>query len=173
MPPPTESRNPNNAPKENSAVGAPAVGFLTKAFASGLFSGYSPIASGTVGSAVGLAFYFIPGFEGTYVMIPLCAIVFFMGIRTAEAMERVYGQDPSEVTIDEVLGMWVSLLFLPKTLVIAVLAFLLFRILDIVKPYPAKRFDNTPGGFGVMMDDVISGIYANLLLQLAVALKIF
>jgi phosphatidylglycerophosphatase A len=168
---PTESPNPNNVTPEPARTERPSVGFFTKAFASGLFSGYSPVASGTVGSAVGLAIYFIPGFEQVYVILPVCVLVYFMGVRTAESMEKVYGQDPSEVTIDEVLGMWVSLLFLPKKILIAVIAFFVFRILDIVKPYPARRFDNTPGGSGVMLDDVISGIYTNLLIQLAVALK--
>jgi phosphatidylglycerophosphatase A len=169
---PTESPNPINVTPEPARTERPSVGFFTKAFASGLFSGFSPIASGTVGSAVGLAIYFIPGFEQVYVILPVCALVYFMGVRTAESMEKVYGQDPSEVTIDEVLGMWVSLLFLPKKILIAVIAFFVFRILDIVKPYPARRFDNTPGGSGVMLDDVISGIYTNLLIQLAVVLKI-
>jgi phosphatidylglycerophosphatase A len=170
---PTESPNPNNTPAVIATAAAPSVGLFTKAFASGLFSGYSPIASGTVGSAVGLAIYFIPGFEQVYVILPLCVLVYFVGVKTAEAMEKVYGHDPGEVTIDEVLGMWISLLFLPKTILIAVIAFFVFRILDIMKPYPAKRFDNNPGGSGVMLDDVISGIYTNLLIQLAVALKIF
>ena len=169
---PTESPNPNNVAPDAARTEHASVGFFTRAFASGLFSGYSPVASGTVGSAVGLAFYFIPGFEQVYVILPLCVLVYFMGVRTAESMEKVYGQDPSEVTIDEVLGMWVSLLFLPKKFLIAMIAFLVFRILDIVKPYPARRFDNTPGGSGVMLDDVISGIYTNLLIQLAIALKI-
>jgi phosphatidylglycerophosphatase A len=169
---PTESPNLNSIPAETTSTVAPSVGFFTKAFASGLFSGYSPVASGTVGSAVGLAFYCIPGFEQAFVILPLCIAVYFVGVKTAEAMEKVYGQDPSEVTIDEVLGMWISLLFLPKTITVAVIAFFVFRILDIVKPYPARRFDNTPGGSGVMLDDVISGIYTNLLIQLAVFLKI-
>jgi len=172
MTPPAESPNPNNVSPETAAAERPSVGFFTRAFASGLFSGYSPVASGTVGSAVGLAIYFIPGFEQLYVILPFSVLVYFLGVRTAEAMEKVYGQDPSEVTIDEVLGMWVSLLFLPKKILIAVIAFFVFRILDIVKPYPARRFDNTPGGSGVMLDDVISGIYTNLLIQLAVVLKI-
>jgi phosphatidylglycerophosphatase A len=141
---PTTPPNPNNASPDAADAGRPTVGFFTKAFASGLFSGYSPVASGTVGSAVGLAFYFIPGFEQAYVILPLCVLVYFLGVRTADEMEKVYGQDPGEVTIDEVLGMWVSLLFLPKQLLIAVIAFFLFRIFDIVKPYPARHFDNTP-----------------------------
>jgi phosphatidylglycerophosphatase A len=148
------------------------VGFLTKAFASGLFSGFSPVASGTVGSAVGLAFYSIPGFENPTILLPLSLLVLALGIRASDAMEKVYGHDPGEVTIDEVLGMWISLLFLPKTILVAALAFFIFRILDIVKPFPARRFDNLHGGYGIMLDDVVSAIYTNLLLQLALALQI-
>jgi phosphatidylglycerophosphatase A len=148
------------------------VGFLTKAFASGLFSGFSPVASGTVGSAVGLALYYIPGFEKPFILLPLSLLVLALGIKAANAMEKVYGHDPGEVTIDEVLGMWISLLFLPKNILVAALAFFIFRILDIVKPFPARRFDNLHGGYGIMLDDVVSAIYANLLLQLALALQI-
>jgi phosphatidylglycerophosphatase A len=172
MAPPIDSQNPNNRPADESAAPAPQVGFMTKAFASGLFSGYSPVASGTVGSAVGLAFYAIPGFERWFVLLPASVIVLLLGIRTSVAMERVYGHDPGEVTIDEVLGMWVSLLFLPKSYLIAALAFFIFRILDIVKPFPARKFDNLHGGTGVMLDDVVSAIYTNLLLQIAVALQV-
>jgi phosphatidylglycerophosphatase A len=169
---PTESPNPNSESAQTADEPRPSVGFVSKAFASGLFSGYSPVASGTVGSAVGLAFYAIPGFEQLYVIVPLCVIVFFLGVKASDSMEKVYGNDPSEVTIDEVLGMWISLVYLPKRILVAVLAFLIFRLLDIVKPYPARRFDNVRGGYGVMLDDVISAIYTNLIVQLAVYLRI-
>ncbi|MCX6133583.1 MAG: phosphatidylglycerophosphatase A [Ignavibacteriales bacterium] len=169
---PTDPQNPSNNPADQSVAQPPKVGFVTKAFASGLFSGFSPVASGTVGSAVGLAFYCIPGFERWYILLPASLLVLALGIKASDAMEKVYGHDPGEVTIDEVLGMWVSLLFLPKTILVATLAFFIFRILDIVKPFPARRFDNLHGGSGVMLDDVVSAIYTNLLLQLAVALQI-
>lgn len=169
---PTDPQNPSNNSAEPSVAPSPKVGFVTKAFASGLYSGFSPVASGTVGSAVGLVFYCIPGFERWYVLLPASLLVLALGIKASDAMEKVYGHDPGEVTIDEVLGMWVSLLFLPKTILVATLAFFIFRILDIVKPFPARRFDNLHGGSGVMLDDVVSAIYTNLLLQLAVALQI-
>jgi len=169
---PTGSPNPSSSTPDQTPTQSPKVGFVTKAFASGLFSGFSPVASGTVGSVVGLAFYCIPGFERWYILLPASIIVLALGIMASNAMEKVYGQDPSEVTIDEVLGMWVSLLFLPKSILVAALAFFLFRILDIVKPFPARRFDNLHGGAGVMLDDVVSAIYTNLLLQLAVAIRI-
>ncbi len=169
---PTESQNPSSASTPSDEGQSPSVGFLTKAFASGLYSGFFPVASGTVGSAVGLLIYWIPGFENPFVLLPVSLLVLVLGIKASNVMEKVYGEDPSEVTIDEVLGMWISLAFLPKKILVAALAFLLFRIFDIVKPYPARRFDNLHGGAGVMLDDVVSAIYANLLLQIAVALQI-
>jgi phosphatidylglycerophosphatase A len=130
------------------------------------------LASGTVGSAVGLALYCIPGFENPSILLPLSLLVLALGIKASNTMEKVYGHAPGQVTIDEVLGMWISLLFLPKTILVAALAFFIFRILDIVKPFPARRFDNIHGGVGIMFDDVISAIYTNLLLQLALTLQI-
>jgi phosphatidylglycerophosphatase A len=156
-----KSPSPNNS----TAVVEPSL--ATKLFASALFSGYSPVASGTVGSAVALAFYFIPGFESPLIIGILIFIVFALGIRAASVMENRYGHDPSEVTIDEVVGMWISLFLLPKTYLVALASFLIFRLLDIIKPFPARKFDNMHGGFGIMMDDVIAGIYANIILQLA------
>ncbi len=146
----------------------PTVSPLIKIFASALYSGYAPVASGTAGSLVGLILYFIPGFESNYVLLPACALVFLLGGFAAGIMEKFYGHDPSSVTIDEVLGMWVSLLFLPKSLLLAVGAFVIFRLLDVVKPWPARFFDRKHGGWNIMLDDVVAGIYTNLVLQLAV-----
>jgi phosphatidylglycerophosphatase A len=172
MVPPTESPNQSSNVPEHQPEQEPTIGFIPKAFASGLFSGYSPVASGTVGSAVGLAIYWIPGFEHPVIMAVASIVVFILGVRTSDAMEKVYGHDPGEVTIDEVLGMWISLMLLPKTIAVSGAAFFIFRILDIVKPYPARRFDSLHGGKGIMLDDVVSALYTNLLLQAAVALHI-
>ena len=164
MPSPPASPNP----AEGASV-PPEPSFLVKAFASGLFSGYSPIASGTVGSAVGLAFYFIPGFEHPYVIMPTCVIVLLAGIKAAEAMEVFYGHDPAEVTIDEVLGMWMSLFLLPKTVLVAGAAFILFRFFDVIKPFPAKRLDRLKGGPAIMFDDVVAALYSNIILHALLA----
>ncbi len=136
-------------------------------FASGLFTGYSPIASGTVASAVALAIYFIPGFHHPYSIIPVSFLTFILGAKAAGIMEQRYGHDPAEVTIDEVLGMWISLMFLPKSLAVAIPAFFIFRLLDIVKPWPARKFDSVPGGLGIMLDDVVVGFYTNIIMHLA------
>ncbi len=170
MPSPTASLNPDG---QGESPPPPKPPMLIRAFASGLFSGYSPVASGTVGSLVGLAFYWIPGFEQPYYIMPACVVVFLAGIRAGDIMERYYGHDPAEVTIDEVLGMWFTLFLLPKGVVVSVAGFFVFRILDILKPFPAKKFDATVGGFGIMMDDVVSAFYSNLILQLVFSIPFF
>lgn len=134
---------------------------------SGFLTGYAPVASGTVGSALAAAIYYlVPGFEGPYIIMPLTAALFLYGLHASEKMEAYYGHDPAEVTVDEFVGMWLSLLLLPKTLVLTVAGFFIFRLLDIIKPFPARRFEQQQGGFGIMMDDVIAGVYTNLLLHL-------
>jgi len=150
----------------------PGVPFLTKAFGSGLFSGYAPFASGTAGSAVGLAIYWIPGFERPEWIISISVAVLFFGVIASNRMEKALGHDPSQVTVDEILGMWISLLLLPKSLLISAIAFVLFRALDVVKPFPARAFDRLRGGAGIMLDDVVAGLYANLALRVLLALGI-
>ncbi len=136
------------------------------ALGSGLGTGYAPIASGTVASALAALLYLVPGCEHPVVLLPLIAVTLAVGIPVSTAMERHYGHDPAEVTIDEVAGMWISLLFLPKTIPVLIASFLLFRIFDIIKPYPAKVFDRMHGGVGIMLDDVVAAVYANAALQL-------
>jgi phosphatidylglycerophosphatase A len=160
-------------PQNPSRVTAlPEPSFATKLFASALFSGYSPIASGTVGSAVALAFYALPGFESPLILGVVTLIVCLLGIKTSTIMEQRYGHDPAEVTIDEVVGMWLSLMFLPKKLFVVLAAFFLFRFFDIIKPFPARKFDSMHGGVGIMMDDVIAGIYANIVLQVVLMIPL-
>ncbi|MDP2209021.1 MAG: phosphatidylglycerophosphatase A [Bacteroidota bacterium] len=142
--------------------------FTARIIATGLFTGYSPIAPGTAGSALGLTIFFISGVGDTYFFIPLIIITFFIGVLTSSILEKSLGSDPSVVVIDEIVGMWISLLFLPSNLIIMISAFLLFRIFDIVKPFPCRRAEKLKLGWGIMLDDVIAGIYANLLLQIAV-----
>jgi phosphatidylglycerophosphatase A len=78
---------------------------------------------------------------------------------------RLGRKDPGAAVVDEVVGMWLALLFLPFTPATAVAAFLLFRILDVFKPWPARQFESLPAGWGIMTDDVMAGVYANLLLR--------
>lgn len=142
------------------------------AIGSGAFMGFVPVASGTVASLGALIlYYFTPLSEITVALGVATLVCFFAGIPVSTRIERALGHDPALVVIDEVVGMWLALLFIPKSIITAALAFLLFRAFDILKPQPAKYFDGIGGGFGIMMDDVIAGIYANLVLQVVLVLS--
>lgn len=145
--------------------------FLDKLVSTGLGSGRSPVAPGTAGTVVGLLIYFIPGFEKFYVIVPAILVFFVWGTYAADRMEKVYGHDPSRVVIDEIVAMWISLVFLPKRLILVAIGFFIFRMLDIFKPYPASYFDKKNGGIYIMLDDVVCGVYTNVILQLYLHLK--
>ncbi len=153
-------------PSPSSAPAKPSR--LVLALGSALGTGYAPIASGTFGSALAVAWCFIPGAASTGALIPLIIILLVIGARAAEQMEAYYGPDPAEVTVDEVVGQWITFLFLPISAPLLVAGFFIFRIFDIIKPYPARRIDRHRGGWPIMLDDVVAGIYANLVLQAAV-----
>ena len=139
---------------------------LEKLIGSGFYTGYIPLASGTFGSMVALLFYAIPGFEKPYVIIPAILVFTFWGIRLGTKFESLYGKDPGECTIDEVVGMWITLLFLPKDFFIALIAFVVWRTLDIIKPFPARKSESLEGGLGIMMDDIISAIYSLIIVHI-------
>jgi phosphatidylglycerophosphatase A len=139
---------------------------LLTLIATGLGSGYSPLAPGTAGSVVGLALYWPLQRASEPLQLSILVVVFLVGVAAASHVARRVGQeDPGLVVVDEVVGMWVSLLFLPLTAVTATFGFVLFRIMDIVKPWPARQLESLPGGWGIMADDLMAGIYANLLLR--------
>lgn len=142
------------------------INFFEKFLGSGFFTGYSPFASGTVASLAALIIYFIPGFESPEIIIPLTVVTFFYGVYVSNKFEIIYGKDPSECTIDEIAGTWIALLLLPKSIGIAVTSFLIWRILDIIKPFPARQSENLRGGWGIMTDDVISGFYTLIIMHL-------
>jgi len=142
--------------------------FIEKLLGSGFYTGYIPIASGTFGTLAALFIYLIPGFENSYVIVPAIIVFFIYGVYVGNKFENVYGKDPSECTIDEVVGTWISYLLLPKTVGIIILTFFLWRALDIFKPYPARKLENLNGGFGIMIDDVVSGFYTLIIMHLVV-----
>ena len=126
--------------------------------------GYFPIAPGTAASLVAALIFWITPLS-TSLWILLCLLLFFTGIWAANLVEADKGKDPGIIVIDELVGQWIALLFLPKTWIIIVIAFGLFRVFDIVKPFPARKFETAKGGLGVMSDDVIAGIYTNIIIQ--------
>lgn len=148
------------------------INFFEKFIGSGFYTGYFPIASGTVGSAAAILIYLIPGFENLYIIIPAAILMAVYGIYIGTKFEKKYGKDPAQCTIDEVVGTWISLIALPKTFWVILVSFLLWRILDIIKPPPARNLERLNGGFGIMLDDVVSGIYTLLIMHLVVYLLV-
>jgi phosphatidylglycerophosphatase A len=130
------------------------------------YVGFVPVAPGTFGSAVGLAIYAIVRTTGSQALeAAILVVVLLAGLWSASCVERDRGKDPGVVVIDEVLGMLVTLAFLNVTVIGALVGFFLFRALDVVKPYPAGRFEHLPGGAGIMLDDVMAGVYSNLAIR--------
>jgi len=148
----------------------PAVKFLSKFVATGFFSGYSPITPGTAGSLVGLALYGLPLFLYPVQYSIIIVVVFFAGVWTSAQLERQLGDDPQIVVVDEIVGIWISLFLVPRTAWPIVIGFILFRVFDTFKPFPARRMEGLKYGWGVMLDDVVAGIYANLATHLLIFL---
>jgi phosphatidylglycerophosphatase A len=134
--------------------------------ATGAGSGYSPIASGTAGSAVGVALFAALAWGIGLSTLPLLAVtvgVTLLGVWAADRAEVIFGgKDDGHITIDEVAGQLIALLALPVRWEVMLVGFFLFRFFDIVKPPPARQLESLRGGLGVMGDDVFAGIYANL-----------
>jgi phosphatidylglycerophosphatase A len=130
------------------------------------YVGYAPVAPGTWGSAVGLLVYYLVRRQGTSsVEVAAIAVIFLIGLWSATEAEHHFGGiDPGPVVIDEVIGMLITLAFRPVNVAGALVGFVVFRILDVVKPWPARRLESLPGGFGIVLDDAMAGIYGNLLM---------
>lgn len=132
-------------------------------------AGYFPIAPGTVGSAVGVVIYLLTQQMSTAVQVGLLVAISLVGIWASSAAARHFGrEDPGYVVVDEVAGQLMTLLLLDVNWIGVGLGFLVFRILDIIKPWPAGRFESLPGGLGIMADDLMAGAYGWLILWAAV-----
>ena len=138
---------------------------LCKMIASVFYIGYLPVAPGTLGSLAALpVYYFIC--NNTIIMSAVILIVIALGFMTAGKMEKLFGEkDPGEIIIDEFGGMLISLYRIPPTMGYVVTGFLLFRFFDIVKPMPIHNLEKLKGSLGIMSDDLIAGVYANMALQ--------
>jgi phosphatidylglycerophosphatase A len=132
--------------------------------------GYAPVAPGTVASAVTVVLLALLS-PSPAARLVFLLVVIVVGTWAAQDAERSLGEkDPGAIVIDEVAGMALSLLTLPLTPLVVLAGFLLFRVFDIVKPYPANALQRLRGGVGVMIDDLVAGLYALLLLVAARAL---
>jgi phosphatidylglycerophosphatase A len=127
-----------------------------------------PVAPGTAGSAVtAAAFFLLCDTLSTTAWIGLLAVVAVISIPVAGAEAAARGRkDPGPVVIDETLGFLVTIAFLPISLTMVLAGFFVFRVLDVIKPQPARWLERLPGGWGIVLDDVAAGVWGNLLLRL-------
>ena len=134
------------------------------------YLGYVPVAPGTFGSAAGLVVLAAVRWSGSPALeLTVIILLFAVGVWSANAAERHFGGvDPAPVILDEVVGMLITLAFLPVNITGAVVGCLLFRLFDVVKPWPANRLEAVHGGLGVMADDAMAGVYGNVAMRLLV-----
>ena len=134
------------------------------------YCGYFPVAPGTVGSAAGLVFYLAVWWSGSAVVeAGLIGVLFALGVWAGTTAERYFGGiDPGPIVLDEVVGMLITLAFSPVGMPGAIAGFVLFRLFDIIKPFPARRLERLHGGLGVMADDAMAAVYANVALRFAI-----
>jgi phosphatidylglycerophosphatase A len=137
-------------------------------FATGFGVGYSPIAPGTLGTLIAIpVYYFLSEIPSPLYEITLIGF-FFLSVWIAENAETFFGKkDDPRIVIDEVIGFLITMLWIPKTTRFIIIGFFLFRFFDILKPFPIRRLERRlKGGFGVVLDDVMAGVYANIVLHL-------
>lgn len=143
-----------------------------KLIATGLGIGYIGKGAGTIAAVITCFFWYL--FQSDSInssfLIPflITIIIIAIGIWSSGRVEIVWGKDHNRVVIDEVAGMCVTLLFLPVSIKYMVMGFVLFRFFDIVKPLFIRKLELLKGGWGVMLDDLLAGIYSNLILQIVV-----
>lgn len=144
--------------------------FINKFFVTAFGVGYLPLAPGTWGTIVGALLIYgatlvNPLFTFSFLFITLIVVVFFLGVWGSKIAEQEWGEDPSRVVIDEVIGVWVTMLFIPFSWLNLFAAFVLFRVFDIAKPFGIRKMERVGNGWGVMLDDLLAGVYANVSLN--------
>lgn len=146
---------------------------MIRILATFFYSGYFPFIPGTFASAVGLfCIYLIK--DNPFIYAAVLFLVTITGFWAAGKAESLFKKkDDSRIVIDEIAGILLAFAFLPYDTKIAAMGFLLFRLLDTLKPYPLNQLQNRKGSLGVMSDDIIAGIYTNIILQAALRMASF
>ena len=151
---------------------------LYKIVATSFGAGYLPIAPGTWGAVVGclplLAYHAYTTASYSLLFWTIFALIIAgvtaLGALAARKLEPAWGKDPSRIVLDETVGVWIALWMIPWTTYHVVFGFLLFRFFDIAKPLGIRRLEKVPNGWGVMLDDVLAGVYSNICLQIVLVL---
>ena len=137
-------------------------------FATGFGVGYSPLAPGTLGTLIAIpVYYFLSEIPPPVYEITLIGF-FFLSVWISENAEVFFRKkDDSRIVIDEMMGFLITMLWVPKTTLFIIVGFILFRFFDILKPFLIRHLEKRlKGGFGVVLDDVMAGIYSNIILQI-------
>ncbi len=140
----------------------------------GFYSGFFPVAPGTAGSVVGMVFVYLLRDSGTFLQALSAVFFSVIGVWVSNIASQVFKKhDPQRVVIDEIAGVMITMIGIPLTGYTGVMGFLLFRFFDIVKPIPANFADRKlKGGLGIMLDDIIAGIYGNIVMHLVMRSQI-
>jgi len=113
------------------------------------------------------------GYPPLYLSLIITLVITLVGVWSSDVVEKIWGKDPARVVVDEVSGMCIGLLFVPVQIKYVLTALVLFRFFDIVKPLYVRKMEMLPGGWGIMADDVLAGIYTNILVNAVVWFKLF
>lgn len=141
--------------------------FVSRVLATGFFVGYTPFAPGTAGSILGLFLYWAIPDSQTGGFVLGIVLLLLIGVWSAHTVEKATGvEDNQIIVIDEIVGVLVTLMFFEKDIVWLLIGCILFRFFDILKPYPARQAEILPDGWGVMLDDVVAGIYGLVSLRI-------
>jgi phosphatidylglycerophosphatase A len=134
------------------------------------YIGYLPVAPGTFGSAVGLVLFALIRWSGSVAIeLGAIALLLALGVWSGNLAEQHFGRvDPAPVVLDEVAGMLITLALIPVTLSGAFVGFFIFRLFDVIKPWPANRLEALPGGLGMMADDAMAAVYGNVAMRILV-----
>ncbi|MCX5715559.1 MAG: phosphatidylglycerophosphatase A [Candidatus Omnitrophica bacterium] len=133
-------------------------------------TGYSRVAPGTCGSFAALVVYFL--INGNVILCSAVTLaLLIIGFAVSGKAEKAFGKkDASQIVIDEACGLFITLFLIPFSYGVAFLGFLIFRTADVAKPFPIRRLEKLPGSLGVMSDDILAGIYANLITRIILKL---
>ena len=149
------------------------LGLFEKIIGTGFGVGYWRYGPGTAGALLALALWWLAGLvlAPTWlciVTVALTIIFTFLGTWAADRLETIWGKDPHKVVVDEMVGMWIPLIIIDAqaSAWLAVVAFILFRVFDIFKPFGIRRMEDLKGGFGVMADDILAGVYSLVIILL-------
>lgn len=128
-------------------------------WSTGFYTGFFPKAPGTIGAVVGIPIFLLSSLLSIKLQILFFFLYVFISIKSIPYATNFFKKkDPSEVNCDEIIGIWIALLFFQPAIKVIIFSFIIFRILDILKPFPIRYFENLPGSYGIIADDVIAGL---------------